>query len=151
MNIRRDDPLLQAATDTRPLRKVSIAGIGSRIRAGPITGVIRDAWIEYGGNRVNEVPVGEYFSPKISYYADNPGACQWGICVTLIDTTGLISNYAITGTPPIGCYSHLEEGDLDVNDYGATGPMPDEDITLRFKLWGNQEKEGTPPTPKSEW
>ena len=121
------------------------------IGAGPITGAIRDAWVEYDGVRVTEVPEGEYFSPKVSYYADNPGACQWGICVTVIDTANGLANYAITGTPAIGCHTHLEEGDLDVNDYGKTGPMPNRDVTLRFKLWGNQEKVGTPPYPQSEW
>lgn len=119
------------------------------IGAGPITGTIRDAWVEYDGVRVTEVPEGEDFSPKVSYSADNPGDRHWGICVTMISTDGQIRNYAITGTPLFGA-EHLEEGDLDVNDLGATGPMPAHDITLRFKLFGNPEKEGDPPA-QSLW
>ncbi|GAI87718.1 unnamed protein product [marine sediment metagenome] len=115
------------------------------IGAGPITGSITNVVIEYQGTPVTEVPEGESFDVYVHYQANNPGAYRWGTCATMITTDGKLPNFDITGE-----WGADASGRMKLDDMGRPGPMPDHDITLRVRLWGNQEVVGTPP-PQTEW
>ncbi len=128
-----------------PLRKIDV--LAEFIGAGPITGRITAVRIKYEGEVVSEVPQGEHFDIEVDYSADNPGAMQWAVVATMIATTGELPNYDATLTVwPTDKLS----GTMKLDEMGRPGPMPDHDITLRIKLWGNQERTATPP-PQTQW
>lgn len=117
------------------------------IGLGPITGYIIRAWVEYEGEEVTEVPEGENFVVKASITASNPGAYTWSLSLSAISTDREIGNADSTNIlPGIPFPDELHVG---------LGPMPAHDITLRVKLWGNQElwtDPGVPDKPpESEW
>ena len=125
-------------------------GIGA-IGIGPITGSIIKAEVEYGGKVVTEVPEGEKFTVAVTYSASNPGFVLspadpgWLICMTAMSTDGAISGYEhaiITKASVTSALDRIE----------PLGPMPAKDITLRIKLWGNQDIAIVPPCPpKADW
>ena len=115
-----------------------------QIGVGPITGSIHRAWVEYDGQEVTEVPEGESFDVKVNYSAQNPGANDWATAVTAMSTDGAVSGHDLTH---ISVYSSFPTTATIHN----LGPMPGHDITLRVKLWGNQEWLGVSPPPVSDW
>ncbi len=137
--------VFEEAFPKQPLHRVGVevAFIG----AGPITGNISVVKIKHAGEVVTEVPQGEYFDVEVDYVALNPGALQWSACATMITTAGELPNYDTTMTV---WPSDKLSGTMKLDSMGKPGPMPDHDITLRIKLFGNQERTSTPP-PQNEW
>ena len=127
------------------LRRVDV--LAEFIGAGPITGSVTAVRIIYQGSEVTEVPEGERFDVEVDYSAYNPGALQWAVVATMIATTGELPNYDATLTV---WPSDALSGTMKLDENGKPGPMPDHDITLRVKLWGNQERTATPP-PQNQW
>ena len=128
-----------------------LQGVGV-IGLGPITGSISRAWVEYGGQEVTEVPEGENFTLKASIVASNPGFTVtpldpgWSTAITAISTDGKVKG----GDPTLQSGAYQSE----VAAVGL-GPMPANDITLRVKLWGDQDiwsMPGVPDLPpENEW
>lgn len=125
-------------------------GIGV-IGIGPIAGQIIKAVVEYAGEEVTEVPEGENFKVAVTYSAQNPGFVLspadpgWLITMTAMSTDGAISGYEhalITSASVSSALDRIE----------PLGPMPAHDITLRIKLWGNQDITIIPPCPpQADW
>ena len=128
-----------------PLHKIDVEA--EFIGAGPITGSITAVRIRHNGNVVTEVPQGERFDVEVDYSAYNPGAMQWAAAATMITTAGELPNYDVTETV---WPSDTLSGTMKLDAMGQPGPMPDHDITLRIRLFGNQERTSTPP-PQTEW
>ena len=125
-------------------------GIGV-IGIGPITGQIIKAEVEYGGQVVTEVPEGENFKVAVTYSAQNPGFVLspadpgWLITMTAMSTDGTISGYEHAIITKASVSSVLDRIE-------PLGPMPAHDITLRIKLWGNQDIAIIPPCPpQADW
>ena len=125
-------------------------GIGA-IGIGPIAGSIIKAEVEYGGKVVTEVPEGEKFTVAVTYSASNPGFVLspadpgWLICMTAMSTDGAISGYEHAIITKASVTSALDRVE-------PLGPMPAKDVTLRIKLWGNQDIAIVPPCPpKADW
>jgi len=125
-------------------------GIGA-VGIGPITGSIAKAVVEYGGQEVTEVPEGENFTVAVTYSASNPGFVLspadpgWLITMTAMSTDGAISGYEHALITKASVSSALDRIE-------PLGPMPAKDITLRIKLWGNQDIAIVPPCPpKADW
>ena len=122
---------------------IGAIGIGA-IGIGPITGSISRAWVEYGGVEVSEVPEGENFVVKASFTASNPGFSikpwdpGWSTAITAISTDGKVK-----GGDPTNQYAAYQSEVASV----SLGPMPANDITLRVKLWGNQDMWTSPGVP----
>jgi len=114
------------------------------VMLGPITGSITRAWVEYGGEEVTEVPEGENFVVKVSFTANNPGFRPtpldpgWSTAITAISTDGKVKG----GDPTNQFAAYQSEVAA-----ASLGPMPTNDITLRVKLWGNQDMWTTPGVP----
>ena len=125
----------------RPLHKIAIEA--EFISAGPITGSITAVRIKHEGVVVTEVPQGEHFDVEVDYSAYNPSALQWAVAATMITTEGRLPNYDVTRTV---WPSDTLSGTMKLDAMGQPGPMPDHDITLRIKLFGNQEWTTTPPS-----
>lgn len=125
-------------------------GVGV-IGVGPITGRIIKAVVEYAGEEVTEVPEGENFKVAITYSASNPGFVQspfdpgWLITMTAMSLDREIKGYEhaiITRATVASALDRIE----------PLGPMPSHDITLRIKLWGNQDITIIPPCPpEADW
>ena len=128
-----------------PLHRIDVEA--EFIGAGPITGSITAVRIIYQGNVVTEVPQGAHFDVEVDYSAYNPGALQWAVAATMITTVGELPNYDVTRTV---WPSDTLSGTMKLDAMGQPGPMPDHDITLRIRLFGNQEWTTTPP-PQAEW
>ncbi len=137
--------VFEEALAERPLHKIDVEA--SFIGAGPITGSITAVRIKHEGVVVTEVPEGDYFDVEVDYSAYNPGALQWAVCATMITPDGELTNFDATLTV---WPSDELSGTMKLDELGQPGPMPGYDITLRIKLWGNQERTGTPP-PQTEW
>ncbi len=128
--------------ESRITRKINIITGGSKIAAlVPGVSTIEDAWIEYGGVRITEVPVGEKFDIFATYIARNEAGTAfnpWKATVTVIGND--IQNYEDT--------SHSgQHGSQTVKlDKMGDNIMPDNDITLRFRLWLHDDtSEDYPP------
>jgi len=137
---RQESGLAKYAVNIEHSQGVGVIGAG-------ITGNIRRAWVEYGGEEVTEVPEGENFVVKASITASNPGAYTWSLSLSAVSTDREIGDADSTNIlPGLPFPDELHVG---------LGPMPAHDITLRIKLWGNQElwtDPGVPDKPpESEW
>ena len=128
-----------------PLHKINVEA--EFIGAGPITGNITAVRIRHNGDVVTEVPQGEQFDVEVDYSAYNPGAMQWAVAATMITTAGELPNYDVTRTV---WPSDTLSGTMKLDEMGQPGPMPDHDITLRIRLFGNQKWTTTPPS-QTEW
>jgi hypothetical protein len=112
-------------------------GVGV-IGVGPITGSISKVEVEYGGQVVTQVPEGENFKLKVTYSAQNPGVGAvdyWLICLTAICTTDATlkgRENAIIGPGKTSVSNAVDRIE-------PLGPMPGADITMRVRLWGNQD------------
>jgi len=138
--------LAKHAVNVEITRGLGVIGIG------PITGSITRAWVEYGGEEVNEVPEGEYFTVKMSFVADNPG-----FHITPLDPAWSTAITAISADREVkGCDPTLQYAAHQAEVAAVSiGPMPAHDITLRVKLHGNQavwSMPGVPDCPpESDW
>ena len=134
--------------------KISMQGIGVPTPSGSS---ITDCWVEYKGSRTNEVPAGEEFVVRARGLANIPGqttGCK--ILITAKSSDGTIAQYddvnpTLWQTGPI-----YDSGNLHLKYDALVGRaqqnpiMPNHDITLYFKLWGNDHLATTYP-PVSEW
>lgn len=127
------------------MRKVSLEGIGTPTPSGSS---ITDAYVEYKGLRVDEVPEGERFDIYATGTGRNPGAISWEVLITVTDDDGVA---AYDTSDAYGDPYNTPRMKLDSLPPGYSLPrMPDHDITLRLKLWGNDTR-GQPIPPMSEW
>lgn len=117
--------------------KLSIHGIGAPTPSGSS---IIDAWVEYKGSRTTEVPAGEPFKIRARGQANIPG--QTTGCETLITAKsddGSIAQFDVTrhglGGPIYDTGNMHLKYDTSSNYFDPI--MPNRNITLRIKLWGN--------------
>jgi len=118
----------------------------------PLDSAFLDKWVEYKGQRVTEIPAGENFDIRCKIRARNPGALTWETLVTCFSSDGTIAVYDTTYaySDPYVTPS-LETIKVDTPAPGFSAPkMPNTDITLNFRLWGNDTREQTVP-PISNW
>lgn len=130
--------------------------------SGPISALvpgpgsqIKDAWVEVAGNRVTEVAVGAAFDICVHYRAENaaPGPVYaWCVCVTAIG--GGIKGYENTKS----ITANKEETRMVLNKYQGSSrthimPAGTTPLSLRIKLWMNDEYNPSPqyPMPESTW
>lgn len=111
---------------------------------------ITEKYVEYKGERVTEVPAGERFDIYAKGVAMNPGALTWEALITAVSDDGSIAVYdtsdAYGGTynTPTMKLDSLPAGDFQLP------VMPNHDITIRIKLWGN-DKRGQDVPPPDQW
>ncbi len=126
--------------------KVNIKGVGA---PSPSGSSITDAWVSYKGARVTEVPAGEPFEIWAKGTARNPGALTWEVLITCYSPDGSIAVYDDVDAygDPYTTPSMI----LDKLPAGFQSPvMPNADLTLYFKLWGNDTR-GQPIPPPADW
>lgn len=127
--------------------------VGMRI-GQKITGDIKDVWLERTGTavgpgaKITEVAAGTKFVVAVRFNASNPGFPHsvtdffWSIGLTAMSTDGKVhaKEWAQIARKPAGPGDTIV-GEIDRigGAVGQTMTMPDHDITLRIKLWGNQE------------
>ena len=127
-------------------RKVSISATPT-----PTGSSIYDAWVEYKGGRTTEVPVGESFEIYARGHARNPGAIVWEVLFTALSDDGSVACYNPTDawgesydTPTVKVSANAGPG------YRKPPIMPNRDIAIIIKLWGNDTRGQTIP-PVEEW
>lgn len=118
----------------------------------PVGSSITKVEVKYKGNIVTEVPAGEKFDVYAWGIGKNTTDIAWEVLFTMIDGDRNIACYN-----PTDAYTKTYEtaGLLPVkitsNSVGGKEPiMPNKDITLRIKLWGNDHR-GMALPPISEW
>jgi len=110
---------------------------------------ISDKWVMYNGQRVTEVPAGERFDIYAKGVARNPGALTWEVLITCLSSDGKIAVYDTSDA--YGDPYNTPSMKLDSLPSGFQLPvMPSGDITLFFRLWGNDTR-GQPAPAVSEW
>lgn len=110
---------------------------------------ITDKWVEYKGARVTEVPAGESFNIYAKGVARNPGAILWEVLITCYSANGSIAVYDTADA--YGDPFTTPQMKLDSYPPGFALPvMPNQDITLNFKLWGNDTR-GQEVPPPANW
>ena len=115
----------------------------------PTGSSITEVVIEYKGQATTEVPAGERFEVYARGVAANPGALVWEVLYTMISTDGTIACY--NPTDASGSSYTTPRVKVTANSISGKEPiMPNKDITLRIKLWGNDHRGMTLP-PISEW
>jgi len=127
---------------------VSIRGIGAPTPSGSS---ITDAWVEYQRARTTEVPAGEIFEIYAAFTARNPNALSWEVLVTAKSNDGSIAVYNPTdayGDP--FTQTKCQVSSTAVPGFSAPPIMPNRNITLAIKLWGNDTR-GQPIPGISEW
>lgn len=114
----------------------------------PVGSSITDAWVEYKGNRVTEVPAGDQFEIWARGVAKNPGATFWEVLFTAVSLDGSVACYNPTDaygetytTPTVKVSANAWSG------FPKPPVMPNMDITLVIKLWGNDTRGQVIPPP----
>jgi len=130
--------------------KIKLEEVGRKVGAPQASGSsITDKWVEYKGARVTEVPAGERFDIYAKGVARNPGALIWEVMITCFSSDGSIAVYDTTDA--YGDPYNTPQMKLDSLPAGFQLPvMPNSDITLYFKLWGNDTR-GQPVPPPDQW
>lgn len=131
--------------------KVNLKEVGRAVGAPQPSGsFITDKYIEYQGQRVSEVPAGERFDIYASAVSRNPGSLLWEILITAVSDDGEIATYDTTDangdpyTSPVMKLDSLPPGNFELPR------MPDHDISLYFKSWGNDTR-GQDIPPVEDW
>jgi len=129
---------------------ISIRGIGSPT---PVGSAITKVEVEYAGQVTTEVPEGERFLVNAWGIGMNPGAYSWEVLFTMISNDGTIACYNSTD---VAGEKYQTPGFNPVkvtarNVSGMEPIMPNHDITLLVKLWGNDTKGQNPPSDLNEW
>jgi len=126
--------------------KISVVETGAPTPSGSS---ITDKWVEYNGNRVTEVPAGERFDIYAKGTAQNPSALTWEVLITVFSSDGTIAAYDTSDA--YGATYNTPQMKLDSLPSGFQLPvMPNNDIILNFRLWGNDTRGQTIP-PISDW
>lgn len=134
------------------------ADVAQFVAQGAITGTISKVEIEWRGARYQlypapstpvELPAGENFDVYVTYSANNPQGASvinpFQTCATMMATDGSLANYDLTRE-----VSGSPSGIMKLDALGQPGPMPDYNISLRFRLFAYPEGWNTPP-PQSMW
>ena len=113
---------------------------------------INDAWvIDVNNNRVNTLTPGSKFTIRVNFVANNNTGVLtlWSACVTAIDETRQIRNFAIAR--PIAPDRSIK-GNLTL-DWLSPGYniMPGNDLTLSIKVFGNDSATISTPPAVSAW
>lgn len=122
--------------------KISSQGIGSRISQDGMTMTITDAWVEYGGERVTEVPDGEHFIIYASYecfWSEGSFFDPWAVAVT-------VSGDGIANVDRTRINADRGSGTMKLDEDGVN-VMSDKDVVLTFKPWGHPDG-GTTTLPE---
>ena len=125
-------------------RKISAEGSIKALAPG--ASVIKDVWVEVGGQRVSEVLVGERFEILCDYKAENLAGGTWLSCVT-VKGEGILNYEDTANLWPGTIISHTARlGNMGANIM----PPGDGPLTLFIKLWLNDDVfAGYPPV--EEW
>jgi len=129
------------------MRREEGYSIGAQISAvDPGQCQITDAWVEFGGARVTQVPPGQAFIIKCTYVAQDRAITPFNrtlLSITVKDSTGQIKNY--------------EDILLEYGGIGSSGTvtlskkgqniMLSQNITLNFKMWMNDDSNIAIPYP----
>jgi len=126
--------------------KISVIETGTPTPSGSS---ITDNWVEYKGQRVTEVPAGENFNIYAKGTAKNPDALTWDVLITVFSSDGSIAAYDTSDA--YGSTYNTPKMKLDTPAPGFSAPkMPNKDITLNFRLFGNDTRGQTIP-PITNW
>ena len=126
--------------------KINVVETGTPTPSGSS---ISDKWVQYKGQRVTEVPAGERFDIYAKGVARNPSALTWEVLITCFSSDGTIAVYDTTDA--YGETYNTPQMKLDTLPSGFQLPvMPNVDITLNFRLWGNDTR-GQAIPPITEW
>lgn len=110
---------------------------------------ITDMWVLYKGQRVSEVPAGERFDIYAKGVARNPGALLWEVLMTAFSSDGSIAVFDTADA--YGDPYNTPQMKLDSLPAGFQLPvMPNIDIVLNFRLWGNDTR-GQAIPPINNW
>ncbi|MBU1067045.1 hypothetical protein KKE60_04630 [Patescibacteria group bacterium] len=117
---------------------------------------IDSVWAEVDGLRVTEIEIGNEFHILVTFYAENAltGMLDrfWSCCVTAVDTSGQLRAWNAFATPILGS-NHISRGgggaklNKPINGVATQLVMPDQDVSFRLQLWGNDAypEPSTPP------
>lgn len=126
--------------------KITLVETGAPTPAGSS---ITDKWVEYKGARTTEVPAGEPFEIFAKGVAKNPGALTWEVLFTAVSLDGSIACYNPTDaygesytTPSVKISANAWPG------FPKPPVMPNRDISLTIKLWGNDTRGQRIPPPE---
>lgn len=118
----------------------------------PGASAIYDVWLVVDGSRVNsgeKVASGKKFVVMANFKAVNGSTGllnAWSACLTVTDATGTVRNYRLKDSsfsiPP----NEIASSSLEINAMGEN-IMPDNDLTLRVKLWGSDQLHPQPAYP----
>jgi len=113
---------------------------------------IHDAWIvDATGNRVETLTAGSQFRVRVSFTATNSAAtwALWSACVTFIDDTRTIRNFAIA--KPFAPDAVID-GNLDL-DWIPPGYniMPNRNLPLTIRVFGNDSAVVNTPPDMAVW
>lgn len=121
------------------MQNVSFEGIGALV---PGPSEILDAWAEYGGVRVSQVPPGEKFDILVRYRATNTAGGNWKATVTAKGNG--IQNYEDSS------WFGTEKSETVKLDKMGDNFMPSHDLAVRLKLWLHDDVSEDYP-PINEW
>lgn len=118
-------------------REVELTGIGritKHIGGVEMVLVITDAWVEYGGQRVTEVPEGEHFDILASYN------CQWdqGSFWDPWKVAIAVSGNGISNIDSTVIRADRGSGTMKL-DHDGPNIMPNAGISLTLTPWGHPE------------
>jgi len=114
---------------------------------GSMGGEILKVDVMWNGSAVTKVPAGDKFDINMSFQASNSGGGEWCIAGTVIVPDGTLPNYEIAKNN--GVSTTMGPGYITLNKYGQL-TMPNNDITLRVRLFGYPFYNDTPPD-RSLW
>ncbi len=146
-------PLIPVNTPLpRPFRNIHISMDDPRLmRAvkslGSMGGSILKVDVMWNGSAVTKVPAGDKFDINMSFQASNSGGGEWCIAGTVTAPDGTLPNYEIAKNN--GISTTMGPGYITLNKYGQL-TMPNNDITLRVRLFGYPFYNDTPPD-RSLW
>lgn len=150
----------QLRTTPKPIMRQIHLNVGQRVEAAigvwAGSGVIRDVWIVYAGHRLYDpilIPVGQRFEVHVSFSIQTtafpiPFISTWSACITCIDleTKTIKMQYNLTNMNAINP-AIIASSDQKLNPIAqGADMMPNSDITLRIKPWGNDSP--NPPAPQ---
>ena len=115
---------------------------------------IIDIWIEVNDTRVSQITPGTPFDIKANFTAVNiaGGVIKaWSCAITVVDETGQILNWNRWDTGLSLFANDISRARAKINKLGQNF-MPNNNVNLRVKRWGNDAKTPIPLfPPESEW
>lgn len=116
----------------------------------PGVSAIHDVWAEVNGQRVDMIQPGTPFRVRVSFLAENAaGLGNWSATVTISNSTGTVKNWRHSSVFIGGMARTIEKTGLEIKEMGDN-VMPDADLALTVKLWGNDAQFPSPKYPPQE-